>query len=152
MVIGDGEQRKAIEQALHRLALGDRVHLLGRVDDATLHLAYAACDLFVMPNIIVNGNVEGFGIVALEASAYGLPVIAADLEGIKDVVTEGRNGYRVPWNDSAAYRSVICKCLSDRPVLEALRAGAASYALDFTWERIAERYLEVFRSMALPSG
>jgi phosphatidyl-myo-inositol dimannoside synthase len=61
-----------------------------------LNTCYAAADLFVMPNIPVEGDMEGFGIVLLEANRAGVPAVASDLEGIRDVIEPGENGYRVP--------------------------------------------------------
>ena len=67
-------------------ALQKRVHLLGYLPEIQLRTVYAAADVFVMPNLLVSGDVEGFGLVALEAAAYALPVVAVALQGIRDAV------------------------------------------------------------------
>src|SRR5690625_7613993 len=69
--------------------------MLGRLSEVDLSRLYRGADLFVMPNIPVEGDMEGFGVVMLEAGLSGLPVVASSLEGILDVVEEGNNGHLI---------------------------------------------------------
>jgi glycosyltransferase involved in cell wall biosynthesis len=72
-------------------------------------------DVFVMPNIRVDGDQEGFGIVLLEAGAYNLPVVASNLEGIKDAVLDGKTGRLVPERDADSYLEAI-QALTEAPL------------------------------------
>ena len=91
LVVGEGPERQAIaEAATQDPRVAQRVHLLGQTSDDDLCMAYAAADLFVMPNVPVPGDSEGFGIVHLEARAAGLPVVAADIEGNQRISRDGR--------------------------------------------------------------
>ena len=60
--------------------------MIGEVSDDMLAAAYRSADVMVMPNIPVRGDMEGFGLVALEAAAAGLPVVASRIEGITDAI------------------------------------------------------------------
>ena len=121
---------------------------MGKISEAELVELYRRGQLFVMPNIVVPGDMEGFGIVMLEAGACGLPTLAADLEGIRDVIDEGVNGWFAPTADADAFAARI-QALADDP--EALRAASkrtAEYVTStFPWDSTAERYLTVLRGL-----
>ena len=74
LVAGDGPEANPIRVAAVQAGLGDRVLLLGRVDDDTRELLLRGADLFVQPNIRVPGDIEGFGLVTIEASMRGEPL------------------------------------------------------------------------------
>jgi phosphatidylinositol alpha-1,6-mannosyltransferase len=142
LVTGEGPTTPQIQAAIDRHALGGRVRMLGKVSEEMLRTLYRGGDLFVMPNIHVPGDIEGFGVVMLEAGLCGMPVLAAELEGISDVVREGENGHLVPTRDAAAFASAILRHRSDRPGLaEASRRAAAYTAENFSWTAIAGRFV-----------
>ena len=143
---GDGPERPNIEAAIVRQGLEHRVRCLGKVSEDELVELYRRADLFIMPNIVVPGDMEGFGIVMLEAGACGLPTLAADLEGIRDVITEGVNGGGAPSGDADAFATRIRQLLDDRNALvEASRRTADYVKRTFTWDQTAERYLAALR-------
>jgi glycosyltransferase involved in cell wall biosynthesis len=92
LVAGDGPERPDIQNVIKAQNLQDRVKLLGKVSDLDKKILYNTADVFVMPNIKVEGDIEGFGIVALEAISTGLPVLASDIVGIKEIIIEGSTG------------------------------------------------------------
>lgn len=143
---GDGPERRNIEAAIERGGLRGRVACLGRVSEADLVELYRRAQLFVMPNVAVPGDMEGFGIVMLEAGACGLPTLAADLEGIRDVIDEGVNGWLVPSEDPEAFAQRICGLLDDPSALRDAGDRAARYVTrSFAWSQTAERYLQILR-------
>lgn len=144
VVIGEGPERDAIAAAAARAGASGRVRLLGRVSDEVLAAAYNRAELFVMPNVPVAGDIEGFGLVALEASASGLPVLASRLEGIAEAVQHEQNGVLVPAGDAAAWASHVRLLLALPPrQLHALGAEFAAYTLaTFGWDRTARRYVD----------
>ncbi len=145
---GDGPERDEIEASIERAQLRDRVARLGKISEAELLELYRRGQLFVMPNILVPGDMEGFGIVMLEAGACGLPTLAADLEGIRDVIEEGVNGWLVPSGDADAFAMRIQSLLDDPELLrEASRRTLQHVTSTFRWEHTAERYLDVLRSL-----
>lgn len=151
VVAGEGEERARIEAAIKRFSLGNRVTLLGRVSDEDLENVYRGSDLFLMPNVPVTGDMEGFGLVMLEAGLCGLLVIASDMEGISDVVSEGQNGVLIESGQSEEFAGAIMRFYRDRDLLAAASARARLYtASRFGWAGVIDRYLEVIR--ALQSG
>jgi len=107
VVVGDGEDRPDVERALDETHAREKVLLLGKVGEERLADLLRSTDVFVMPNIVVPNDVEGFGIVALEAAASGLPVVAADLQGIKDAIIHGENGVLVEPENAAAFADAV---------------------------------------------
>jgi phosphatidyl-myo-inositol dimannoside synthase len=143
---GEGPMTGRIREAARVQGIDERVHLLGRVDEDELLALYRAADLFVMPNIPVAGDIEGFGVVMLEAGASGLPVIAADLEGIRDVVTQDENGVLVPSGDAPAFAEAILRFQADRAQLRAASQRAATHTAErFGWDAVADRHVEILR-------
>lgn len=145
---GEGPEADRIRAAAARHGLERRVRLLGRVSDEALARLYRGADLFVMPNIPVPGDMEGFGVVMLEAGLGGLPAVAARLEGIRDVVTEGANGHLVESGDAEAFTRVILRYHADRAALDAAAHRAAAHvAGTFGWPAVAERYVRVLTAL-----
>ena len=145
LVCGVGKQQSAIEQAVERHGLQANVKLLGRVSDELIRTLYNASDVFVMPNIPTPGNVEGFGLVALEAASCGTVVVASDLEGISDAIKNDENGFLVPAKDAAAWRTKLLQVIAEPGLSkEAIR----NYTLtNYSWQKTAEGYEKVFDSV-----
>jgi len=99
LVAGEGAERGTIQEIVDRYDLQGSVLLLGEVSDEDRKIIYNASDIFIMPNITVSGDVEGFGIVALEAGSCGLPVVASNIQGLRDAVINGKTGYLVEEGD-----------------------------------------------------
>jgi phosphatidyl-myo-inositol dimannoside synthase len=139
---GEGPTTPAVREAVERHGLSDRVRLLGRVSDEVLGSLLRGSDLFVMPNVPVPGDIEGFGVVMLEAGMSGLPVVGARLEGIQDAVAEGRNGHLLASGDAAAFAATILRYHADRDALAAASESAFRFTADtFTWPAIADRFV-----------
>lgn len=117
VVAGAGDDRARVEAAAVAAGVADRLHLLGRVDDDRRDDLMAGADLFVQPNVVVPGDMEGFGLVAVEAAMRGTVVVAADLEGLADAVQDGVTGVLVPSGDADRWVERIGDLLSDRPAL-----------------------------------
>jgi phosphatidyl-myo-inositol dimannoside synthase len=146
LVTGEGPMTAQIQGAIDRHSLRGRARLLGKVPEDLLRTLYRGGDLFVMPNIHVQGDIEGFGVVMLEAGLCGMPVVAADLEGISDVVAEGENGHLVPSRDADAFARAILRYRGALAATEhASRAAARYTARTFSWEGIADRFVQIFR-------
>lgn len=147
-IAGDGPDRTRIEQAISQHHLSDRVKLLGSVSDSELELLYHGSDLFIMPNVPVTNDMEGFGLVMLEAGLCGLPAIASRLEGITDVVTEGLNGYLIESGDAGGFRSAIVRFYADSSALNAESERARLHTIShFGWNGVIDRYLSVIAAV-----
>jgi phosphatidylinositol alpha-1,6-mannosyltransferase len=146
LITGEGPMTPRIQEAIDRHGLHGRVRMLGKVPEEMLGRLYRGADLFVMPNVHVKGDIEGFGVVMLEAGMCGMPVLAADLEGISDVVREGENGHLVPSEDADAFVERVMRYRKNREMTgEASRKAAAYTARHFAWPAIADRYVRLLQ-------
>jgi glycosyltransferase involved in cell wall biosynthesis len=123
------------------------------INEQDLQAIYQAADIFVMPNIPTDGDLEGFGIVALEAAVNKVCVIASKLEGIEDAITDRKNGWLVPSGDVDAYLIITRTLISD----DAARINFSKQAQTFTlanydWHKIAQNYAELIRTMVGSDG
>ncbi len=139
LVSGDGPEKENIKKAINENNLNDRVFLLGKTDFEILKLLYNTSDLFIMPNISVEGNIEGFGIVAIEAGSCGLSVIASNIEGIKDAVINGKTGWLVKEKDSKGFIKIIKGKNIDRDKVR------KEVIKNFDWKTVTEEYRRVLR-------
>jgi len=147
-IAGDGPQSSAIQDAIDRHNLSPRVRYLGRVSNDPLARLYHGADLFVMPNVPVKDDMEGFGIVLLEAGQCGTPAIAARLEGIQDVITEDVNGHLVAPQDPDAFVEAIEPYRGNPKALDAAAQRARQHTeATFGWAAVADTYVSVLQSV-----
>lgn len=145
LIVGDGIYRDKIKKIINENNLEDSVIMLGEVDYEMLKLLYNSSDIFVMPNIPVKGDMEGFGIVAMEATSSGIPVVASDLEGIKDAIRNGKNGILIEYGDLQGFISAIIKLLQEDNERKKFGEKAREYSLkNYEWEKIANNHLREF--------
>ena len=121
-IAGDGPEAEPIAAAAQQAGVGGRVRLLGRVDDDERELLMRGADLFVQPNVPVPGDMEGFGLVVIEAVLRGTPVVGAAMEGILDAIVDGETGLLVTPADADAWVATLRDLLADRAALA--RQGA----------------------------
>jgi glycosyltransferase involved in cell wall biosynthesis len=133
-VAGSGPDHDAIEHAIAATATDDRVHLLGRVDDAEREELLSGADMFVQPNVRVTGDMEGFGLVVVEAACRATPVVASDLEGLRDAIVDGSTGILLPSGDDAAWANAITDLVADRAHLRELGWRFRTRALELSDE------------------
>jgi phosphatidylinositol alpha-1,6-mannosyltransferase len=101
-IVGEGDDRRRLQDLCAREGVAQRVSFEGRVDDARLAGIYAGSDVFVMPS-----EGEGFGIVFIEALAAGVEVVAAAAGGSVDALVDGRLGWLVPPRDPGALADAV---------------------------------------------
>lgn len=144
VVAGDGPDKDNILSAIGETGLDARVKRLGYVDDRTRNTLFNTCDLFIQPNIRVEGDMEGFGISVIEAASCRIPVIASRLEGLQDAIKDGKDGFLIEPENADAYASKITGLLSDDASRKSFGEQARQYVIDhFQWATIAKRYLEI---------
>lgn len=145
LVAGKGQNEEKIRELIKKHKLAKHVSLLGYIDDEARNMLYSTADFFVMPNIPVPNDMEGFGLVAVEAASCGTPVIASGIEGITDAVVDGKMGKLLPASDRAAYLRVLSQELA-KPSFN--RDNVRSYVLDnYSWPRAAAGYEAVFKEV-----
>ena len=145
--IGDGPDREALQARIDGYGLSDRVVLAGRMttDDVARELADA--DVLVAPSVPTKGGKrEGIPVVLMEAMATGLPVVASDLSGIPELVTDGLSGLLVPPGDAAALADALATLAADPAMRRRLGAAGRDTVLDdFDVDRNAARLADRIR-------
>lgn len=145
-VVGDGPERENIKRTVERADLDSHVYMWGQVSKQTLAAIYERADVVVMPNIAVAGDMEGFGLVALEANLAGVPVVASELEGIQDAITNGQNGVLISSNDIQGFARHVVEMLENEKERLAFAKTAKRIAVErFGWNTIAKEYESVLR-------
>jgi len=136
-----------LSEAITRHRLDDHVRLLGSISDDELIALYQVCDVVVLPVLDTKDDVEGFGIVALEAAAAAKPVVATRVGGIADAVEDGKNGVLVEPGDYNLMSQTISALLKDREANMSLGGhGRCRVVKEFSWRYIGARYEDVFES------
>ncbi len=132
----------------HYLARLDPVHrpavrFIGTVWGDDRAAWYSACDVFCAPS---TGN-ESFGIILLEAMAAGRPIVASDIHGYREVLTDGVQGLLCPPADPAAIADRICRLLANPELAARMGRAGRERALNYAWPRIADRIEEIYRRL-----
>lgn len=141
IIAGDGNDRASILNAIADNKLQDRVILTGQVSEHDRELLFCTADLFIQPNIRVDGDVEGFGLVVLEAASYGLVVLASALEGLNDAIQQGENGYLLEPGNAESFRRKIASLLAEPAGRATFGQKAHNYVIQHqAWPLIASRY------------
>jgi phosphatidylinositol alpha-1,6-mannosyltransferase len=137
-----------IIETVKKFNLSDNVLLLGHVGRQELMQLYSIADIFVLPAMTIPNDVEGFGIVLLEAGAAGCPAVSTRLGGIPDAVADGQSGLLVEPDDWHAMTAAIIRLLRDRSFRKYLGRNSRERARDFfDWPIIGERYLSLLRNL-----
>ena len=140
VIVGNGEERARLESLARQHGVSDAVVFAGEVPPEDLPRYYAASDLFLLPNRDENGDIEGFGIVFLEAAASGRPAIGGTTGGVPEAVADGSTGLLVGGTDVAELAGTIERLASDAVLRSRLgREGRARVLRSFTWTATAER-------------
>jgi phosphatidylinositol alpha-1,6-mannosyltransferase len=136
-----------VRATISALGLSDCVHLMGRVPDETLLGWYGAADVFVLPSINSGWKFEGYGLVHMEASAAGLPVIGTRDCGAEDAIDDGVTGLLVPQVGIAeALPQAIISILSDPERARQMGAAGRAKAATQTWDHVARQMIALYEA------
>lgn len=138
LLVGDGGLRAQLEHRVSTLGLAEHVCFLGQRTDVPQILA--ASDIFVLPSLW-----EGLGLVLVEAGLAGLPVVATRVDGIVEVVEDGRSGFLVPPGDVRALAEAVQTLVEDALLRERMGMEGRAIALQrFSMERIASQVADLY--------
>jgi D-inositol-3-phosphate glycosyltransferase len=144
---GPGDPLAGLRRLAGSLGISDRVRFLAPRAHEDLPEVYSAADVLVMPS-----RSESFGLVALEAQACGVPVVAAAVGGLRYVIRDGRSGLLVPDDEPASYAELLLRVLGDRAMAARLSRAAVANARRFPWEVTAADVLSVYRELVQGIG
>lgn len=129
-------------------AISSRVKHLGKLPIQELINIISNSDAYVMPNIPIEGDMEGFGLVSLEAAMCGIRVFASALEGITDAIHNGKNGFLVPPANASAWIETLNQLRSETNSLILPPDDIVAFTQQtFSWQTMTGRYLDVFRKL-----
>jgi len=142
VIVGDGPERELLAAAAAISSRPDQILLINGLDDAGLAAAYSCATVLAMPARADGADVEGFGIVCVEAAALGVPVVATATGGIPEAVADGQTGILVLPNDVEALATALVRVLTDQNYRAALVAAGPAWAGRFTWSGSAQIFTD----------
>jgi glycosyltransferase involved in cell wall biosynthesis len=141
VIVGDGPDAPAVEKRATELGVRNRVHMLGQVSDAEKYAALSVADAFVTAS-----QHEGFGLVFLEAMAFGLPVLCYDRGGQTDFLKTGDTGHVVKLNDREAFIRAMLDLYRDREARERQGTHNRQLVEQYFIDTCAARYESIFEA------
>lgn len=150
LIAGDGIMKHAINNEIQVQNLSHKVKLLGLVGDEVRQGLYEASHIFVQPNINVNNDVEGFGLVVLEAATCSLPVIASELQGLKDAVINNKTGFFAKPENPTDFIEIIKNLMEDHQYREQFGIQARELVLqEYGWNKVAGKYIQHLKEFSV---
>ena len=140
--------KEALDRAIDQHRLQDHVRFLGPCDDETLTQAFYAANVHVFPVKELPGDVEGFGMVALEAAAHGTPTVAFASGGVPDAVAHKESGELIPPGDYTAFAEAIIRMLSQ----EKTCPGCLPFARQLTWNQFSTQVRSKLEQLNAPGS
>jgi glycosyltransferase involved in cell wall biosynthesis len=149
VLVGYGELREPLEAEAHSLGLNGHVTFAGRVPRQEIAAYFAAADIVSVPSVRDEaGNVDGLPNVALEGMAAGKPIVASNIAGFPDVITDGESGLLVPEKDADALAAAVTRLAGDAALRERLGAqGRVRVHETLNWENVARRFIRVYEQV-----
>ncbi|GIW94066.1 MAG: glycosyl transferase family 1 [Pirellulaceae bacterium] len=142
LVFGDGPERVRLERLTEELRVNDRVHWLGHRSDLDRWLPHLDC-------FWNASGYEGQSNALMEAMAWGIPVVVSDIPGNRELVTDGRTGLVFPVGDRTQLAALTRRVLDDPEWARQLgQAARACMLREFSVEKMVERYIRLYESMA----
>ena len=139
-VVGDGPDRSALERLAINSGVGERVHFIGMIPDTSEFLP--ALDLCLVPS-----RTEAHGMVAAEALASGVPVVASDIGGLRSLIEPGRTGLRAKPGDVGSFAAALARLLSDRALAKKLGWNGRAFVVDcFSNQVMVDKIESLYRS------
>lgn len=144
-IVGAGDQKQSLQRLTDELQLNDHVIFHGELSDDAMLQAYQQCDVFVLPNRQVGSDIEGFGMVLVEAQACGKPVIAGASGGTAETMHIPETGAVVACDEPGPLAALVTKWLLDPALCESMgAAGRAWAAAQFDWAALSEQAAALF--------
>lgn len=148
IIAGGGTWRPYLEKIVDGMNLNKHVEFTGRLEDAEIVKYFHLSKIYVHTPRVTNLNFEGFGIVYLEASACGKPIVATDAGGIRDAVIDGKTGLIAPDEDVAGIAERIIRLLDDPALSRTLGGNGKEYARDHDWSNIVKKFISKYHKYA----
>jgi phosphatidylinositol alpha-1,6-mannosyltransferase len=150
-IVGDGEERAFLAELVAQEGLGEHVQFLGEMDDDGLVRCYQQCNLFALPNRQVGQDIEGFGMVLVEAQACGKPVLAGASGGTAETMRVGETGLVVDCEGPERLAEAVIELLQDRDRLARMGEAGRQWVVErFDWAVLSRKAGGLFGSEDSP--
>lgn len=147
-IIGDGEQRPLLDSLVNKLGLIENVMFMSEISDDQMIQCYQQCNLFILPNRTVGRDIEGFGMVLVEAQACGKPVIAGNSGGTAETMLVGESGYIVDCTSVGSMVEQIIPILKDTKLASRMGArGCAHVNVNLDWQGLSQQAKQLFEKV-----
>lgn len=143
--VGEGEEKQKLIEIIKKNNLKDNVKILGNLPYKKIGKLYRLADLVLVPSVVYQGLAEPLGIIALEAMASGVPVIASKIGGLKEIIKDKFNGLLVPEKDVAALVRAIKLLKHDLSLKNKLiKNGLEQINQEYTRSKVAQKQINIF--------
>jgi len=145
VVIGNGEEKEALQNLVSELHLNDNVQFRYSCDDDTMIQCYQQCDIFILPNRTIDNDIEGFGMVLVEAQSCEKPVIAGDSGGTAETMIINETGYILDCSNTKQLEENIPELLKDKDKLILMGKKARKHIVQtLDWQVHTEKAILIF--------
>tara|TARA_Y100000310_G_scaffold343301_1_gene450262 strand:- start:13086 stop:14174 length:1089 start_codon:yes stop_codon:yes gene_type:complete len=139
IIVGEGEERKSLENLIKKIKLEEHVKLVGAIDHNKIPKLLNLGNIFVCPSLA-----EGFGLVILEAMACGMVVIGSKTGGITDIIQDKYNGLLIDPGDSLAIAQSISYLLENKNQFEKIKNNSLKFVINYDWNKICQKIKILF--------
>ena len=149
LIVGDGPEKSKLLRLRNKLRMDDRILFAGMVPHQEVFPFYKLANVFCMPSKYLKerGDIEGLGIVFLEAQSYGVPVIGTNSGGIPEAIDNLNTGFIVPESDPNAIKEKILQLKNDEDLYMRMSNNAIKFVKKkFTWEKCINNHIELYKS------
>ena len=144
LIVGKGPERENLENLAKELNIANRIKFMGRVDEVESY--YKAANILTLTSYYDNtGDIEGFGLVLVEAELRGLPVIGTNSGGIPETISDGVSGFIVGEREIEAIKEKILLLKNNPELYQKVSAAASEWAKQFDWNNIAKEYIKIYQ-------
>ncbi|MEW6534431.1 MAG: glycosyltransferase family 4 protein [Candidatus Auribacterota bacterium] len=145
VIIGNGEENEHLRELVRELNLEEHVQFRGEITDGQLLRCYQQCDLFILANRDINGDIEGFGMVLVEAQACGKPVIAGDSGGTAETMIPGETGLLIDCTNPDLIAKGVISILTDQEKHRAISKKARDWVENnLDWKSLVHKAAAIF--------
>lgn len=142
-VVGSGAARQHLDVLAEELGVADLIRYVGTVSYDELEKSYQYADIFVLTSLS-----EGMPSVILEAMGCGLPIIASDVGGNNEIVSEGKNGFLIKGDDVDLIAQRLASLINDATLRQSMGAASRTASADYDWQKIMDSYLKLYTKYA----
>lgn len=140
IIAGEGEEKSRLEKLAQKLHVERQVKFYGKVSEQEKIDLYKKAWIFVNPSMM-----EGWGLTVIEANACGTPVIASNVPGLRDSISNPHTGYLVEYGNVDLFANKVIELIQNKKTLQSMSSEARNWAQKFDWEKSADKFLLLLR-------